>query len=52
MELLHYFLKITPAIFYVAGGYVALLVVVYFIQEKFIFKPEKLPENFPPIGPW
>jgi len=46
MELLHYFLKITPAIFYVAGGYVALLVIVYFIQEKFIFKPEKLPENF------
>lgn len=27
-------------------GYLVLCVIVYFIQEKFIFKPEKLPEDF------
>ncbi|MDX2049348.1 MAG: alpha/beta fold hydrolase [Chitinophagaceae bacterium] len=30
----------------VGGIYAALLVFAYFIQEKFIFKPEKLPSNF------
>ena len=31
---------------YIALGYIALLIVVYFIQEKFIFRPEKLPAGF------
>lgn len=31
---------------YIAGGIVTLLVVLYFVQEKFIFKPEKLPADF------
>ena len=31
---------------YIIGGYVALMVLVYFIQEKFIFKPEKLKPGF------
>jgi len=30
----------------VGAGYLALLVLVYFLQEKFIFKPEKLPQDF------
>jgi len=31
---------------YIGIGYFALLVIVYFIQEKIIFKPEKLPPGF------
>jgi uncharacterized protein len=31
---------------YIALGYAALLVIIYFIQDKFIFKPEKLPPGF------
>jgi pimeloyl-ACP methyl ester carboxylesterase len=31
---------------YLAIGYVVLALLVYFIQEKFIFKPEKLPADF------
>lgn len=31
---------------YIALGYAALLVIIYFIQDKFIFKPEKLPAGF------
>lgn len=31
---------------YLAIGYILFAVVVYFIQEKFIFKPEKLPGDF------
>ncbi len=30
----------------VGGGYIALLLIAYFMQEKLIFKPEKLPQNF------
>jgi pimeloyl-ACP methyl ester carboxylesterase len=30
----------------IAAGYIALLLVAYFIQEKFIFQPEKLPQDF------
>lgn len=36
----------SPTIIYIAAGYVALIVVVYLIQEKFIFKPEKLKPGF------
>lgn len=31
---------------YIAQGYLALLIIVYLIQEKFIFRPEKLPAGF------
>jgi len=31
---------------YIALGYIALLIIVYLIQEKFIFRPEKLPAGF------
>ncbi len=33
-------------IFYIILGWLALIVVAYFIQEKFIFKPEKLHKDF------
>ena len=33
-------------IWYIAMGIVVLLVLVYFLQEKFIFKPEKLKQDF------
>ena len=33
-------------IFYIIIGWLALIVVAYFIQEKFIFKPEKLHKDF------
>lgn len=35
-----------PTYIYIIAGYIALAVLVYFIQEKFIFKPEKLPQDF------
>lgn len=31
---------------YIGGGYLLLAVVVYLLQERFIFKPEKLPQDF------
>jgi pimeloyl-ACP methyl ester carboxylesterase len=31
---------------YIAGAFVAILVIVYFFQERFIFKPEKLDQSF------
>jgi uncharacterized protein len=46
MELLQLLLRINPLILYIAGGYILLLVLLYFIQERFIFKPEKLPKDF------
>ena len=33
-------------IFYIVLGYLAVCVIIYFVQEKFIFHPEKLPQNF------
>src|SRR5688572_2448522 len=35
-----------PAIVYIVAGYLLLMLVVYLIQEKFIFKPEKLKPGF------
>lgn len=32
--------------YYIILGYALLLVVIYFIQDRFIFKPEKLPAGF------
>jgi len=34
------------AFLYIIGGIVLLTVVAYFVQDKFIFKPEKLPADF------
>ncbi|MEO6537681.1 MAG: alpha/beta hydrolase, partial [Ferruginibacter sp.] len=31
---------------YIICGYAALVVIVYFVQERFIFKPEKLKQDF------
>ncbi|MGB8193524.1 MAG: alpha/beta fold hydrolase [Chitinophagaceae bacterium] len=36
----------SPTLLYIIAGYAALLVVVYLVQEKFIFKPEKLKPGF------
>ena len=36
----------SSAIPYIIFGYVLLLVLVYLLQERFIFKPEKLKQNF------
>ena len=33
-------------ILYIIGGIVVLSVIIYFVQEKFIFKPEKLRQDF------
>jgi uncharacterized protein len=37
---------LSPTILYIIIGYVLLMVIAYFIQEKFIFKPEKLAADF------
>jgi len=33
-------------VYYIVGGLVLLFVLIYFFQEKFIFKPEKLKQDF------
>lgn len=33
-------------ILYIAGGYILLLTIVYFLQDRLIFKPERLPQEF------
>lgn len=35
-----------PTILYILTGYVLLILIAYFIQDKFIFKPEKLDADF------
>jgi uncharacterized protein len=37
---------VNTTIFYIIAGYLALAVIVYLIQERFIFKPEKLKADF------
>jgi len=37
---------LSPAIIYIISGYAVILILVYIIQEKFIFKPEKLKQDF------
>lgn len=41
-----YFVLLLSIWWYLIIGYVVLAVVVYFIQDKFIFKPEKLSQDF------
>ena len=36
----------SSTILYIIVGYLVLLLVAYFVQEKFIFKPEKLKQDF------
>lgn len=40
------FIRINSTVVYIGIGYVLLLVLLYFFQERFIFKPEKLDRNF------
>jgi len=35
-----------PTLLYIIGGYLLLLILVYLVQERFIFKPEKLRQDF------
>jgi pimeloyl-ACP methyl ester carboxylesterase len=35
-----------PTILYIIAGYLVVIVVAYLVQEKLIFKPEKLPADF------
>ncbi len=35
-----------PALVYIIAGYAFLIILIYFIQDKFIFKPEKLKQDF------
>jgi uncharacterized protein len=37
---------LSPTIIYIIAGYIVLLVLAYLLQERFIFKPEKLKQNF------
>ncbi len=39
-------IKINVTFIYIAAGYLLLLMVLYFFQERFIFKPEKLAPDF------
>lgn len=35
-----------PLLLYILGGYLTLLFIIYLVQERFIFKPEKLHQDF------
>jgi pimeloyl-ACP methyl ester carboxylesterase len=37
---------LSPTLVYIIAGYAVLIILVYVIQEKFIFKPEKLKQDF------
>lgn len=39
-------LHISPLIIYIVGGYIVVGTILYFIQDRFIFKPEKLSKDF------
>lgn len=41
-----YLLHISSVWWYIGGGYIVIALAVYFIQEKFIFRPERLPKDF------
>jgi pimeloyl-ACP methyl ester carboxylesterase len=46
LELLNVLLRIDSFWIYITTGYIVVAAIVYFIQEKFIFKPEKLSKDF------
>ncbi len=35
-----------PTLLYIIGGYLLLMLIIYLVQERFIFKPEKLKADF------
>jgi pimeloyl-ACP methyl ester carboxylesterase len=35
-----------PIWWYIGGGYLLLMLILYLVQDRFIFKPEKLPQDF------
>jgi len=37
---------LSPTLLYIILGYALLMIIVYFVQERFIFKPEKLRQDF------
>jgi uncharacterized protein len=37
---------LNTTLIYIIGGYAALLILIYFVQDRFIFKPEKLKQDF------
>jgi len=37
---------LSPTLIYIFAGYAALVIIAYLVQEKFIFKPEKLSADF------
>jgi uncharacterized protein len=37
---------LNPTLIYIIGGYIVLVAIVYLVQERFIFKPEKLHRDF------
>ncbi|MFX7844758.1 hypothetical protein ABTK14_21150, partial [Acinetobacter baumannii] len=37
---------LSATIIYIIAGYTAIILIAYLVQEKLIFKPEKLPQNF------
>lgn len=39
-------LFVNQTLLYIIGGYLALIIIVYLVQERFIFKPEKLHKDF------
>lgn len=41
-----YFYHVSSTLLYIIGGYILLLIIVYLVQERFIFKPEKLTQDF------
>lgn len=36
----------SPTLIYILATYIVVALIIYFVQEKFIFKPEKLPQDF------
>jgi alpha-beta hydrolase superfamily lysophospholipase len=37
---------LSPTLIYILATYIVVALIIYFVQEKFIFKPEKLPQDF------
>jgi pimeloyl-ACP methyl ester carboxylesterase len=37
---------LSPTLLYIIAAYLLIAIVVYFVQDRFIFKPEKLPQDF------
>jgi hypothetical protein len=37
---------LSPTLIYIVAAYLVVALIIYFVQEKFIFKPEKLPQDF------